>query len=79
MINKRRKLNERKFKNWTETSSGRIYFKKIKGKFEGYAEYIKIVDKNENTLEFTQKIYNENDILVEIHKKYPSDEGHFKV
>lgn len=79
MEQKKRKLNERKFKNWTETESGRIYFKKVKAKFEGYAEYIKIVDNEENTLEFTQKIYNENDILVEMHKKYPEDTSHQKI
>lgn len=55
------KINERKFKSWTETESGgRIYTKEIKGIFGWRAEYIKTADENENTLEFKQYIYITN-------------------
>ncbi len=74
------KINERKFKNWVKTEDGgRIYTKELKGKFGWRAEYIKIVDKNENTLEFKQNIYNESGKLVEVHEKYPVDKGHKKL
>lgn len=53
-LNKRR-TNERKFKRWAETESGgRVYTKELKGKYGWSAEYIKVVDKNEETQEFMQ-------------------------
>ena len=76
----RRRINEKKYTQWSSTESGgRVYKKEIKGKHGWIALYIKIVDKNEVTLEFIQKIYNEEGVLVEIHKKYPKDEGHKKL
>jgi len=42
------------------------------------ARYAKIVDHNEVTVSFRQEIYNENEILVEIHEKFSIDNGHKK-
>ena len=78
-LNKRR-ITERKFKRWVETESGgRVYTKELKGKYGWSAEYIKVVDKNEATQEFMQKVYDERGKLVEIHFKYPEDKGHKKI
>lgn len=56
MSDKKRKENEKKFKDWTDTDSGgRTYVKEIKSKSGWKAEYIKIVDNKENTLEFIMK------------------------
>ena len=43
------------------------------------ARYVKFVDCNEETVSFRQEIYNENEILVEVHEKYPIDKGHKKI
>lgn len=43
------------------------------------ARYVKIVDQNEITISFRQEIYNENELLVEVHEKYPIDSGHLKI
>ena len=43
------------------------------------ARYVKTVDLNEATVSFRQEIYNENGVLVEIHEKYPIDNGHIKI
>ena len=40
---------------------------------------MKEVDADEATVRFYQEIYNEADILVEVHHKYPVDYGHQKV
>ena len=77
MIEKRRRLNERKFPNWEELpSDGRKYWLEISGKFGFKARYVKEVDNQENTVRFWQEIYNNNGQLVEIHEKYPQDLGH---
>ncbi len=56
MKEKKQKENEKKFKNWIDTEDGgRLYKKKIKGRFGWYAEYIKKVDEQENTLMFKQE------------------------
>ncbi len=76
----KRKLNEKKFKEWIQTQDGgRKYLKEINGRYGWKAVYIKIVDKNENSLKFYQEIYNERNQLVEIHEKYPVDKGHKKL
>ena len=51
----------------------------IKRRLGGKARYVKIVDFNEVTVSFRQEIFNENGILVEIHEKYPFDNGHIKI
>lgn len=80
MNSKKRADNERKFEDWVDTETGdRVYRMKINGKFGWHAIYEKIVDKNENTLKFTQFIYDEKSDLKEIHEKYPLDKGHQKI
>ena len=77
---KKRVDNERKFGKWIESDNGdRIYKMKLKGKFGWYAIYEKIVDKDENTLKFTQFIYDEQGVLREMHEKFPIDKGHQKI
>ena len=78
-INKRQE-NEKKFTNWEESPDGsRIYWFEIGGRLGWKARYVKTVDREEVTLTFCQKIYNESGILVEIHEKYPIDKGHIKI
>lgn len=43
------------------------------------ARYLKEVDREEITLKFWQEVYDRNNILREIHEKYPVDKGHKKV
>lgn len=75
-INKRQE-NEKKFSNFEELPDGsRLYWFEIEGRMEWKARYVKIVDHNEVTVSFRQEIYNGNEILVEIHEKYPIDNGH---
>ena len=72
--------NERKFSGWEELPDGnRKYWFEIPGRFGWKARYVKIVDINELTLSFMQEIYNEFDVLIEIHEKYPVDNGHRKI
>lgn len=77
---KKRRDNERKFGQWIESDDGnRIYKMKLEGKFGWHAIYEKVVDKNENTLKFTQFIYDEQGVLRERHEKFPIDKGHKKI
>ena len=75
----KRSENEKKFPEWEETLEGRRYYLTVKGRSGWTARYVKEVDKNEVTLRFYQEIYDSNGVLVEIHNKYPLDEGHRKV
>lgn len=78
-INKRQE-NEKKFSNYENMPDGsRLYWFEIIGRMGWKARYIKIVDHNEITVSFRQEIYNENEMLVEIHEKYPFDNGHIKI
>lgn len=43
------------------------------------ARYVKEVDADEITVRFYQEIYDAAGTLVEIHDKYPIDDGHQKV
>jgi hypothetical protein len=75
-----RDQNERKFGHWTDQSDGgRCYWLEIVGRYGWRARYFKIVDASEQTLKFWQEIYDETGKLVEIHHKFPVDEGHKKV
>ena len=79
-MDKKRKLKERKFKNWESTSSnGRLYFCEVAGKYGWSDKYFKEVDEKEQTVRFWQKIYDQNMKLREIHEKYPEDKGHKKL
>ncbi len=76
----KRKINERKFGAWEELlAGGRRYSFKVKGRQGWEARYVKEVNQREETLRFYQEIYDDNGKLVEIHEKYPDDEGHKKV
>ena len=76
----KRRLNEKKFCNWIKLEDGgRKYWMDVIGRYGWKAVYIKIVDDEENTLKFFQEIYNMNNELVEVHNKYPIDEGHKKL
>lgn len=75
----KRQLNERKFTNWEELSSGRRYWLEIKGRHEWKARYIKEVNAKEETVKFYQEVYDDNDNLIEIHEKFPVDKGHRKM
>jgi len=78
-INKRQE-NENKFSNHEDLPDGsRRYWFEIEGRLGWKARYVKIVDQMEVTFSFRQEIYNENEILVEIHEKYPIDRGHIKI
>jgi hypothetical protein len=78
-INKRQQ-NEKKFSDFEELEDGsRRYWFEIEGRMGWKARYVKIVDLNEETVSFWQEIYDENEKLVEIHEKYPIDNGHIKI
>ena len=76
----KREKNEKKFVYWEDLPNGRRrYFYQIEGRFGWKARYIKEVDDNETTIKFYQEIYDEQDILVETHQKFPRDLGHKKL
>ena len=78
-INKRQE-NEKKFPTYEELpDGGRTYWFEIEVRMGWKARYVKTVDLNEATVSFRQEIYNENGVLVEIHEKYPIDNGHIKI
>ncbi len=80
MNEKKRQKNEMEFESWVENKDGsRIYSFEIVGKLGWKAKYLKEVDAEEVTIKFWQEVYDENDILREIHEKYPVDTGHKKI
>jgi hypothetical protein len=72
----KRRINERKFGAWEELPGGRRYLYKVEGRHGWSARYVKEVNQMEETLRFYQEIYDDNGNLVEIHEKYPDDNGH---
>ena len=76
-----REQNERKFSNWETLSPGgrRYWLLNVLGKQGWKARYVKEVDADEITVRFYQEIYDDTGRLVEIHHKYPVDQGHQKV
>ena len=75
-----RKQNETKFGHWDELPGGRRrYWYDLPGRNGWRARYIKEVDAQEQTLRFEQEIYDNSGQLIEIHRKYPTDNGHQKV
>ncbi len=78
-IQKRLK-NQKEFPNWTENDDGsRKYWFEVKGKLGWKARYVKETNSEEITIRFYQEIYNEANVLVEIHEKYPTNKGHIKL
>lgn len=72
-----REQNERRFPDWEELSDGgRRYYRIRRGRLQGYARYVKIVDRNEVTIRLIQEIYDDEGRLIGIHEKYPEDKGH---
>lgn len=79
MSSKKRKQNEKEYTNWSELEDGkRLYWKDIDAGDGGgkKARYEKMVDENEQTLSFVQKIFDNIGNLTEIHEKFPIDKGH---
>ena len=75
-----REQNEQKFPHWEILENGgRKYWLDVRGRLGWKARYVKEVDAKEITVRFYQEIYNEREILVEVHHKYPIDLGHQKV
>ncbi len=80
MNNHQRKKNERDFETWVQQEDGgRIYSFEVAGKLGWKAKYLKEVNSEESTVRFWQEIYDQNNILKEIHEKYPVDKGHKKL
>jgi hypothetical protein len=79
-VTDKRKENEKKFRSWTELpDGGRRYFYEVPGKHDWFARYVKEVNSFEQTTKFYQGIYDQKGNLIEIHEKYPLDNGHKKV
>jgi hypothetical protein len=75
-----REQNERRFKNWQDLPDGtRRYWTDRKGAVSGFQRMVKIVDANEITLQLVQEIYNDDEVMIERHQKYPVDTGHEKL
>ena len=75
-----RRQNEQKFDSWEDTiSGGRVYRLKIDGKLGWSAVYLKEADLFEKTIRFWQEIYDDKNVLREIHEKFPVDLGHRKL
>ena len=75
-----RSENEKKFKQWIDNLDGtRTYRYVVRGRRGWFAHYVKVVYASENTLSFRQEVYDENNVLVETHEKFPIDTGHKKV
>ena len=75
-----REQNERKFGNWRPLANGgRCYWLDVAGHQGWRAVYMKEVDSSEITIRFWQEIYDGTGTLVEIHEKFPVDQGHRKV
>ncbi len=73
----KRRQNERKFENWADLRGGvRRYWYDVPGRSGWTARYVKEVDADETTLRFHQEIYDGDGQLVEVHRKYPTDDGH---
>ena len=80
MNNNQRTKNEKEFDIWMQKEDGgRIYSFEVAGKLGWKAKYLKEVNKEEITTRFWQEIYDQNNILKEIHEKYPLDKGHQKL
>jgi hypothetical protein len=75
-----REQNERRFKNWQDLPDGRRrYWTDREGAVSGFQRMIKVVDADENTLQILQEIYDDEDVLIERHQKFPVDTGHEKL
>lgn len=74
-----RTQNERKFGHWRDLpGGGRRYWFEIGGRRGWSARYVKVVDSTERTIAFWREILDDGGGLVEVHRKFPVDEGHRK-
>jgi len=74
-----RRQNARKFGRWVELpGGGRRYHLDVPGRPGCRARYLKEVDENETAPRFWQEIFDDQGKLVEVHEKYPVDQGHQK-
>jgi hypothetical protein len=75
-----REQNEKKFPQWEILpNGGRRYWIDVIGRQGWKARYVKEVDSAEATVRFYQEVYDHTGKLVEVHYKYPDDQGHRKV
>ncbi len=80
MNEKQRQKNEIDYEQWMEKKDGgRIYSFEIPGKSGWKAKYLKEVNNDEVTTRFWQEIYDDKNVMIEIHEKYPIDKGHQKL
>ena len=80
MNEKQRRKNEIQYEQWIEKEDGsRIYSFEIVGKSGWKARYLKEADVEEITIRFWQEIYDDKNVLREVHQKYPVDKGHKKL
>ena len=76
----RRRKNEKNFEAWEDLSDGgRVYSYEVQGRHGWTARYVKEVDASELTVRFWQEIYDNSGQLVEVHEKYPVDNGHEEI
>ena len=76
---KKRRQNEKEYQNWSDTENGgRLYWKETPAgdKSGRVSRYEKMVDCNEATISFIQKILDINRNTIEIHEKFPINKGH---
>lgn len=72
-----RERNEHRFPVWEDLpDGGRRYIRRIEGRVSGYAQYVKLVDANEVTINITQEVYDTTGRLIATHQKFPVDTGH---
>lgn len=72
-----REQNEREFRHWEHLpEGGRRYWKDRQGGDFGRQRIVKVVDKNEVTIRVVQEVYDDDDVLIERHVKFPVDRGH---
>lgn len=75
-----RAQNELRFPNWEELpGGGRRYWRDIPARRGRRLRYVKIVDATEQTVAFSQEIYDNAGKLIEVHEKFPVDKGHRRV
>ncbi len=72
-----REQNERGFDDWEDLpGGGRRYWKVRAGGDFGWQRMVKVVDENEVTIRVVQEVYDDEDVMIEHHVKYPEDRGH---
>ena len=74
-----RSANEKKFDSWENLDhGGRLYKRRVSGRFGWYALYFKETNESEVTMKFWQEVFDSEGVIREIHHKFPVDTGHQK-